>query len=89
MSWITAIAVYFIIWFVTLFAVIPFGLRTQRENDDVTLGTTESAPAGPHMLRAVIRTSIVAAVIFAIYYWLTQVQGFSVDSIPRIVPSGS
>lgn len=37
-------AVYFIIWWMTLFAVLPIGLRTQADDNDVVLGTVPSAP---------------------------------------------
>ena len=33
MSWTTAIAIYFMIWWVVLFAVLPWGVRTQEESD--------------------------------------------------------
>ena len=34
----------------------------------MTLGTVSSAPRGPHMLRAVIRTTIVSLVLMGIFY---------------------
>jgi len=86
MTWISAFAVYFIIWWLVLFAMLPFSLRTQDESGDVTLGTVASAPRGPHMLRAVIRTTIVTAVLVGAFYGLTRGLGLSVDDIPRIVP---
>ena len=67
MSWISAAAVYFIIWWTVLFAMLPFGLRTQDEDKDVTLGTIASAPRGRHMGRAFLRTTLVSAVIFGIF----------------------
>lgn len=45
MQLFTMFAVYFIFWWITLFAVLPFGLKTQQENNDVVLGTIESAPS--------------------------------------------
>ena len=66
--------------------MLPFSLRTQDENREVTLGTVSSAPGGPHMLRAVIRTTLVSLVIFAILYVLTRVYGLGFDDIPRMVP---
>jgi predicted secreted protein len=86
MTWISVAAVYFILWWVVLFATLPFSLRTQDEENDVTLGTVPSAPKGPHMLRAFVRTTIVSAVILAGFYLLTKGLGFSFDDIPRIVP---
>jgi predicted secreted protein len=86
MSWVSIAAIFFIIWWVVLFATLSFGLETQDDDRDVTLGTVSSAPKGPHMLRAAIRTTIVSLVIFGIFCVLTKVLGFSIDDIPRIVP---
>lgn len=82
----TAIAIYFIIWWITLFAMLPFGLRTQREDNKVTLGTVESAPAGRHMGRAMLRTTIVASIIFVAFWYVTQIAGYGIGDLPKIVP---
>ena len=41
----TGFAIYFIIWWVVLFTVLPFSARSQADEGEVTLGTTHSAPA--------------------------------------------
>lgn len=86
MSWVSVFAVYFILWWIVLFATLPFSLRTQDDERDVTLGTVSSAPKGPHMLRAMLRTTIVSALILGAYYAVTRGLGVSFDDIPRIVP---
>ena len=86
MTWISAAALYFILWWLVLFVTLPFGLKTQDEEDDVTLGTVSSAPKGPHMLRAFVRTTIVSALILGGFYLLTKGLGLSIDDIPRIIP---
>ncbi len=45
MEYVSAFAVYFIIWWITLFAVLPIGMRTQAEENVVVPGSVESAPA--------------------------------------------
>ena len=45
MSKTTAIAHYFLIWWVTLFAVLPWSVRNQEESGEVTPGTDPGAPA--------------------------------------------
>lgn len=65
MTVFSAVAVYFVVWWVALFAVLPFGIRTQQEAGEVTLGTTASAPVRPRLLRVVIATTILAAIIVA------------------------
>ena len=47
MSLSTAIAIYFIIWWVVLFAVLPWGVRSQQESGDVVSGTDPGAPVDP------------------------------------------
>ena len=86
MSWVSAIALYFIVWWTALFVMLPFGLRTQDDEQDVTLGTVSSAPRGPHMLKVVIRTTIVSLVVCGMFYGLTKGLGYSFDDLPHIVP---
>lgn len=87
MEWISLSAVFFIIWWLVLFVSLPIGLRTQDDENDVVLGTPASALRGPHMLRAFIRTTVLTAIIFAGYYVVTRVLGYSFDDIPRLVPN--
>lgn len=86
MQLFTMFAVYFIFWWITLFAVLPFGLKTQQENNDVVLGTIESAPSNFRGLRLVIVTSVVAAIVYVIWYVVTVTLGLNFDSIPKFYP---
>ena len=60
-----AIAIYVIIWWTLLFAILPIGVRTQGEDGEVVPGTPESAPTRPRLLRVVLLTTIVSALVFA------------------------
>lgn len=64
MSVTTAIAIYFLIWWITLFAVLPWGVRRQADNEFVP-GSDPGAPAVPALGKKLIWTTIVASVIFA------------------------
>lgn len=79
-------AVFFVIWWVVLFAVLPFGVRTQSENQDVTLGTTESAPSLHRMGRALLITTMISLAITAAFYGILG-AGYSFDDIPRLIPT--
>ncbi|MGC1688689.1 MAG: DUF1467 family protein [Pseudolabrys sp.] len=68
MSTTTAIAIYFLIWWVTLFAVLPWGVRNQEESGEVTLGTDPGAPAIHRVWHKLSWTTLVATVIFGILY---------------------
>ena len=89
MNWVSFIALFFVTWWLVLFAILPFSVRTQDEDEDVTLGTVPSAPRGPHMLRAALRTTIVTMVLLGIFYGITKGLGLGFEDIPRIVPDFS
>jgi len=86
MSYVSAFAIFFVLWWIVLFAVLPFGLKTQDDDGEALLGTVSSAPSGPHMLRAVIWTTIMSLVIFGFLALLTRYFELGIDDIPRIVP---
>ena len=68
MSITFGLAVYFVIWWTVLFAVLPFGVRTQGEAGEVAPGTPASAPVTPRLLRTFAITTVVAGAVFALVY---------------------
>lgn len=82
----TGFAIYFIIWWVVLFTVLPFGLRTQSEENDVTLGTVSSAPAKFRFAPIFLRTTLVSAIVFAVYFAVTVYGGFTLDDLIALGP---
>jgi predicted secreted protein len=67
------IAIYFVVWWIVLFAVLPWGMRTQDEEGEVVMGSPASAPARPRLVMKAIVTSLVSAVVvFGI--WLAVVR---------------
>jgi len=79
----SAVAIYFVVWWIVLFAVLPWGYRTQAEVGEITPGTEPSAPSRFPMLRVALVTTVVAAVVFSgIYALLTSGIGF--DDIPFV-----
>lgn len=63
-----AIATFFCIWFITLFAVLPFFAKTQDEAGDVVPGTPEGAPHKINMWNVFGVNTLVAALVFAVVY---------------------
>ena len=66
MSLATAIAIYFIIWWVVLFTVLPWGVRSQQEGGDVVSGSDPGAPVIPRLWWKLVWTTVVSGVVFAI-----------------------
>jgi predicted secreted protein len=63
-----ALATFFVLWFLTLFAVLPFFAQTQEEAGEVVPGTPESAPHKIRIWRVFLVNTIVAIVSFAGVY---------------------
>lgn len=64
MSLTFGLALYFIIWWTVLFAVLPFGVRSQMENGEEIAGTDPGAPSMPRMARKLLWTTVISALIF-------------------------
>jgi predicted secreted protein len=64
----TGLAVFFLIWWVVLFAVLPWGVRSQHEQGEIAPGTDPGAPVMPRLGRKLLWTTLVTAVIFAGFY---------------------
>ena len=80
------LAVYFVIWWVVLFAVLPFGVKTQGESGHVVPGTVESAPVHHHLPRTFAITTVAAAVVFAIVLAIIRFKLISLHEVG--VPGG-
>jgi predicted secreted protein len=81
MSLATAFAIYFIIWWVVLFAVLPWGVRSQHEDGTIIPGSDPGAPAIPRLRRKLVWTTIVAAIIFALWYVVYTYRLIALDDL--------
>jgi len=66
MSLTTSLAVYFIVWWTVLFAVLPWGIRSQLESGEVVPGSDPGAPVLPKLRSKLIWTTVVATITFAL-----------------------
>jgi predicted secreted protein len=82
MSLTAALAVYFILWWVVLFAILPFGVRSQHEEPGMPEGTDPGAPVAPRLLAKAIATTLISAAIFAAGYGLFASGLLRLESFP-------
>jgi predicted secreted protein len=61
-----AIALFLMIWFVVLFAVLPFGVHSQQEVGDFVTGTDPGAPVAPRLLNKILWTTGIATLVFGL-----------------------
>jgi predicted secreted protein len=70
------VAIYFLFWVMTAFFLLPFGVRTHEEMGlEKTAGQADSAPANFRPGRLVMRATVIAAVLTALYV-LNYTQGW-------------
>ena len=86
MTFLTGFAIYFVIWWVTLFLVLPYGNRSQAEAQDRALGTDPGAPVNARIGLKLIINSILAALVLGIYWLVTAYMGVGLSDLPTIGP---
>ena len=77
MTWPIGIATYVVIWWIAIFAVLPWGVRPSEKGD---LGHAAGAPANPRLLLKAAVTSVVAGVLWLIVYWAVNADLISFRS---------
>jgi len=64
MTIITGIVLYYIIWFMCLFVILPLRLTTQQEDSDIVPGSPPSAPASLSLWRRAFWVTVLATIVF-------------------------
>ncbi len=65
----TYVAFYFVVWWTVLFAVLPFGVRTQHDEGKVEHGTEPGAPLKAYLWQKALATTIIAAIVTLLLIW--------------------
>jgi predicted secreted protein len=69
MTWMSGIIVFVIIWWMVLFMVLPFGVRTPEEsNTEPGPGHAPSAPIRPRIGLKFALTTAVTVVLWGVYF---------------------
>jgi predicted secreted protein len=83
MRLVTLLAIYFLIWWMVLFAVLPWGASSAHETGaEVEPGHAPSAPLRPLILRKMIATTLISALLMAAGTWLVASGVLSLESFP-------
>jgi len=64
MNWFTGLATFLILWWLSLFVVLPIGVRGQAEAEAVEPGTEPGAPTRPNMIRKALWATGMAIAFF-------------------------
>jgi predicted secreted protein len=76
-------AIFGLIWFLTLFAVLPFGVRTSEEaGEEGVEGAADSAPVQAQMGRKLLITTGIAFAIWLVVFIVIDNGLLTLDDIP-------
>ncbi|MDB6177465.1 DUF1467 family protein [Paracoccus sp. Z330] len=64
------IVLYAVLWFLTLFVVMPFGQRSQQDAGEIVPGTPAGAPANLPVKRKMLLTTLISAAIWGVIAWI-------------------
>jgi len=80
MQWIGSIFIYIVVWWVVLFAVLPFGIRPQENPEP---GHDPGAPVVTHLKKKVIITTLVTFVLWGVGVFLILHYHLSLTELER------
>lgn len=81
------IILYAVLWFLTLFIVVPIGQRSQQDAGTIVPGTPAGAPEGTPWKRKLTLTTLISAVIWAVLAWVILsgvVSRADIENLDRI-----
>jgi predicted secreted protein len=84
----TALAIFFLIWWIVLFGVLPWGIRSQHETGEFVPGTDPGAPAVPNLGRKLIWTTVVSVLVFAACYVVYVERLVTLDGLSHLLGVG-
>lgn len=87
MEWTSILAIYVLIWVACAFVILPFGVKTHEElGVERVEGQADSAPANFRPGRIVLRATVLAAALTALYV-ANYTQGWiTADDINLFAP---
>jgi predicted secreted protein len=77
------LATYFVIWWLVLLMVLPWGVHSQHESGDIAPGTEPGAPAVHVVWKKLMWTTVVATAIFAVGLGLYRFHLIPIDWLIR------
>jgi predicted secreted protein len=78
MNWIGSIFIYIVVWWVVLFAVLPWGVK---RNEHPEVGHDPGAPAVTHLKQKLVATSLITLVLWGIGVFLFVHYGLSLTML--------
>ncbi len=81
----TALAIFFLIWWVVLFAVLPWGIRSQHEGQEMVAGTDPGAPTKARIGSKLLWTTLLAIAIYGVAYAVYVQHWVSIEGLTTVL----
>jgi predicted secreted protein len=81
----SALAIYFVTWWIVLFIVLPWGVRVQREGEAAP-GTDPGAPSSFRLGYTLLITTVVSGILFGVCYAAFAYGLISFDRLASFFP---
>lgn len=77
-------AIYLVLWWITLFAVLPWGVKSQHETNGEFdgNGNDSGAPVRPLMVRKALVTTVIAAILWSAVAYIAIDKPIHFSQIP-------
>jgi predicted secreted protein len=72
----TGVALYFVIWWIALFAVLPFWTRPRDATPEE--GGWRGTPESPKLGRKMLVTTVLSGLIWVLIWWLAEHDVFGI-----------
>ena len=83
-------AIYFVLWWLVLFTVLPWRATSHHElGQEVEAGHAASAPVNPHLLAKFVATTLISALLFVVGWGVFEAGWVSLDSMPLLPDFGA
>jgi len=89
MTFVFGTAIFFVVWWIVLFAVLPFGVRTQDQAGETVPGTPPGAPAKFAMKRVFLLNTAVSIVVFGLIWSAIEFDWFGIGDLAREIQNRS
>jgi predicted secreted protein len=86
MGWISIAALFFVIWWVTLFAAIPLALNRSRKEESSAAGASGAPRRSRRGLAVILLTTLIAGILVGALAVAVNVYGIGPDSFPQMIP---
>ena len=88
MRWTSMLAIYVLFWAMSVFLVLPWGVRTTHEaGGEHVPGQADSAPHEISLKKIAVRVTIVATVLFVLYQANYRYQWITAESLDLFDPA--